>query len=235
MTAKLAAFVLFAAGAFSQDAADRIWGGVFTEAQTARGKELYLKSCTNCHNLALEGSVRGPALRGERFMASWQNGSVNNLFLKIRDSMPATYPETVSDTEKIDVIAFLLSQNGFPAGAAELKLDEEALEAIQIVQKGSHEVPNFALVRIVGCLERGPANTWMLTRSSDPAVTREDTPAAPGAALGSQTFRLVSAATFNPQAHAGQKMEARGLLYRDASGNRLNVTSLEMAAPSCGN
>jgi hypothetical protein len=30
-------------------------------------------------------------------------------------------------------------------------------------------------------------------------------------------------------------MEARGLLYRDAGENRLNLTSLQMAGVTCGN
>jgi mono/diheme cytochrome c family protein len=228
-----------ALGALGQSGAEKIWEGVFTAAQADRGREVYLKNCSNCHNLDLAGSVRGPALRGERFMLAWQNGSVNNLFRKIRDSMPANYPETVSEEGKLDVISYLLKENGFPTGASELKLDAEALESIQIVQKGSQGVPNFALVQMVGCLERGPGKTWMLTRTSDPVVTREDTPTASmignaaSQALGSGSFLLVSAGTFQPEAHVGHRMEARGLIYRDASGNRLNLTSLRMADESC--
>ena len=51
--------------------------------------------------------------------------------------------------------------------------------------------------------------------------------------LGAQTFQLVSVTPFKPEAHKGQKMEARGLLYRDDTDARLNLTSLQMLNSSC--
>src|SRR5215472_17494793 len=108
--------------------AQNIWDGVYTTTQAERGKTAFETSCSNCHNKDLGGSVRAPALRGDKFMLSWENGSVNNLFSKIRFSMPATYPETVSDEVKLDVVAYLFQVNGFPAGSAELKMDADRLE-----------------------------------------------------------------------------------------------------------
>src|SRR5215472_13507222 len=119
--------------------AQSVWDGVYTAAQAERGRSAYETSCVNCHNRDLAGSVRAPALRGDKFMLSWQNGSVNNLYSKIRFSMPATYPDSVSDDVKLDILAYLLQQNGFPAGSADLKMDSERLEAIQIVKKGNME------------------------------------------------------------------------------------------------
>src|SRR5262249_23810177 len=131
---------------------EKIWQGIYTTGQAERGAAIYLKSCSNCHNQDLKGSVRAPGLTGDRFLANWLNGSVNTLYDKIRFSMPATYPETVSDPAKLDVLTFLLQSNGFPSGKSELKQDAEELEAIQIVKQGSHEIPNFALVEVTGCL-----------------------------------------------------------------------------------
>lgn len=225
--------------ALAQSPPDRIWEGIFTAAQAERGKAAYLKSCSNCHIADLNGSVRAPSLKGERFMSAWLNTTMNSLYRKVRDSMPATYPETVADDVKLDIITYLLSENGFPPGKADLKVDEEELERIPIVKQGARGVPNFALVQVVGCLEQGPARGWRLTRASDPAVTREDTSsssaleAASGQPLGSATFLLVSAATFRPEAHAGEKVETRGLFYSDAGGNRLNVTSLRPTGRRC--
>jgi hypothetical protein len=34
--------------------------------------------------------------------------------------MPATYPESVPDSEKIDILTYLLKAIGFPAGKTEL-------------------------------------------------------------------------------------------------------------------
>jgi hypothetical protein len=53
-------------------------------------------------------------------------------------------------------------------------------------------------------------------------------------ALGSQTFQLVSVVPFKPEGHKGQKMEARGLIYRDQADARINLTSLQMVGASCG-
>ena len=219
---------------------DDIWKGVFSSSQAERGKEAYLKNCSNCHNLDLSGSVRAPALKGDKFLAAWLNGSLNNLYSKMRFSMPANFPESVPDEVKLDVLTYVLQSNGFPAGAGELKTDENRLQDIQIVQKGSQSVPNFALVEVVGCLSRGPNGFWSLTRTSEPVVTKEEeAPAAAlkdasGKPLGNLTFRLVSAAGFKPEPQQGHKVEARGLLYREANENRLNLTSLESLAPNCG-
>jgi len=225
--------------AWSADTEDKIWSGVFTAAQVERGKADFEKSCSNCHVSDLSGSVRAPALRGQRFMQNWQNGSVAVLFTKIRDSMPANYPETVPEDVKLNILTFLLNQNGFPTGSAELKLDDKELADIQIVQKGNQTASNFAVVRIVGCLVPGPGKTWTLTKSTDPTVVKEETATlaalktAADSPLGTQTFELVSAVAFKPESRQGQKVEARGLLYRESSHNLLNLTSLESAGSGC--
>lgn len=58
--------------------AQNIWDGIYTTAQAERGKTAFETSCINCHNRDLAGSVRGPALRGDKFMLDWQDRSVNN-------------------------------------------------------------------------------------------------------------------------------------------------------------
>ena len=44
----------------------RIWQGVYSEAQAARGKEVFTSTCIRCHGPDLAG-VTGPALKGDRF------------------------------------------------------------------------------------------------------------------------------------------------------------------------
>jgi mono/diheme cytochrome c family protein len=224
---------------FAQDN-DRIWSGVYTTAQAERGKAAFVKSCSNCHSSTLDGTVRAPALRGDRFMADWINTNVYTLFTKLRDTMPATYPETVADDVKLDILTYLLQANSFPGGSTELKLDEKDLANIQIVKKGMHEIPNFALIAITGCLRQGSGNSWILTNASDPVVTKEETSTdPPPGPLGTQTYLLVSVTAFKPASHQGQKVEARGLLYRQSNSsnpnndNRINLTSLQTVAPEC--
>jgi hypothetical protein len=45
---------------------------------------------------------------------------------------------------------------------------------------------------------------------------------------------LVSVARFIPQSHAGQKVEARGLIYTEPGDERINVTSLRPTGAGCG-
>jgi cytochrome c551/c552 len=219
-----------------------IWDGVFTSAQADRGKAALLQNgCNGCHGADLEGA-RGPSLKGERFIAAWENGSVNRLFSKIRDTMPPLNAEQVSATTKVDIVAYLLQVNGFPSGTTPLIVDAAALDNVQIVRKGAENAgpPNFALVEVKGCLTQGPNGRWMLTNSTTPVITREDSAntaalkSAATAPLGAETFELISVSpSYKADTHKGHKMEARGLLYRDPASAELNLTSLSMVAASC--
>ena len=209
---------------------DKIWTGIYTASQSERGKAAFEKNCSHCHNADLAGSTRAPSLKGDRFMGDWFDTNVYTLFTKLRDTMPATYPETVADGVKLDILTYLLQANGFPAGDIELRLNQKELENIPIVRKGARDIPNFALVQVVGCLEPG----WTLTKATEPLITKEETTTAPvSKPLGTQNYVLVSVAAFKPAAHEGHKMEARGLLYRQPGENRLNLTSLQMLSPTC--
>ena len=216
-----------------------IWDGTYTAAQAARGKANFTTSCERCHLVDLSGGT-GPSLKGTRFMTDWENESLYKIFTKIRDTMPPNFGTTLTDDAKLDVLTYILQVNGFPEGSAELKMDADELDTIQIVRKGVNRpaVPNFSLVQVVGCLAKGPNNTWVLNNTSEPVIgkdqpTPEELKAAEARPIGTQTFRLVSVNSFKPDLHAGQKMEARGLLYREPNDSRLNLTSLQMVASNC--
>jgi mono/diheme cytochrome c family protein len=225
----------------AQDNPDKIWQGVYTDAQADHGKERFTSVCRRCHNDDLGGSERGPALRGERFMMNWELQAINRLFSKIRDTMPPDSPSSLSDDDYVDVVSHILRANGYPAGRDTLKLDD--LENISIVSKageGPRKAPNFVLVQVVGCLMPGSGNAWTLTRATEPVPTG-DQPSTPqmlreaeARALGSETFRLISVGSFAPESHQGQKMQAKGLLYRAPDKLLLNVISLEPVGSACG-
>lgn len=217
----------------------RIWLGVYSEAQAARGKEVFTANCVRCHAQDLAG-VTGPALKGDRFFQTFGSEPVDRLYVKVRDTMPPNYGDTVTDQNKLDAITYILQSNGFPSGANELKLASEDLATAQILRKGEQAViQNFSLVAAVGCLAKGDGNTWMLTKSTDPVSTRDDasTPQALATAatrpLGDKTVRLLNSVPFKPEAHVGHRMEARGLIYNDAGSARLTVTSLQVASETC--
>jgi cytochrome c551/c552 len=217
-----------------------IWDGVFTAAQAARGKAaLQQNGCNGCHGAELEGA-RGPSLKGERFITAWENGGLDKLFTKIRDTMPPLNAEQVSPPTKIDIIAYLLQVNGFPAaGSAELEL--AALVDVQLIRQGAATgAPNFSLVEVLGCLNQNSSGRWILSNSTEPLTTKEETASAADLKasetrkLGTDTFELVSVSpSFKAESHKGHKMAARGLLYKGGSYSELNLTSLSMLAQTC--
>ena len=123
------------AGRERQDAAARrtVWNGVYTAAQADRGAAVYTQDCANCHGAGLEGADMSPALAGAAFMASWNDLSLGDLFERIRISMPADRPGTMTRQQMADVIAHLLRANRFPAGATELPLETPALRTLKFV------------------------------------------------------------------------------------------------------
>ena len=114
----------------------KVWDGVYTAAQAARGKPRFEASCSRCHNIALAGSERGPALKGSAFWSKWENESLGGLYTVIRDTMPRDGgASVVSDEIKTDILAYILSVSGMPAGNDELKVDLRALDGIKIAKK----------------------------------------------------------------------------------------------------
>lgn len=238
-TAIAAVFVawILAAAVAAQAPPSDIWQGVYSTAQAERGRAVYLSACLRCHGPDLAGTT-APALRGERFFETWGGDSIGRLFEKIRDTMPPNFSTTLDDGAKLDIVAFILQGNGFPAGA-ELSLGRPALASVRILRKGEQpRVENFALVHSVGCLVRD-GREWVLRDASDPAATTADRPgaddltAAATTPLGTQRFVLLSAAPFNPVASEGRKVEARGLVYQEGSESLLTVTSV-VRVGECG-
>lgn len=236
-------FILFALGAAvsaqsNEPTRPNVWQGVYTDAQAARGSSEYTTHCANCHRDDLSGY--SSILRGSRFMEKYRESSLELLFDKTKTTMPRGAPGSLSDKAYVDIVAYLLKANEFPAGAQELRVD--ALAQIQLVGKGGPEpVPDFSLVRVVGCLTPNASDgAWMLTNSTDPVRTGNPQPAegelsASGRlALGPQTYRLLTSAAYKPELHKGHKVEVRGFLIRRPTETRLNITSLETLAQACG-
>jgi cytochrome c5 len=234
----LIALLACGVGVRAQDT-PRIWQGVYTTAQAERGKAVFNTTCLRCHGEDLAGNT-APALKGERFQSSWGGEMIEGLFTKVRDTMPPNFGTILDDQVKLDIVTYILQTNGFPAGSTELTVGSTDVANTQILKKDEQaSVQNFSLVQTVGCLATGPNNTWLLTRTAEPVATREDVPSERGLAsaasrpLGTKTFRLVSVVPFKPESHAGQKVEARGLIYTEPGQERINLTSLRAAGGDC--
>ena len=107
-----------------------VWQGVYTVAQSERGRSVYQQSCGQCHGESLGGDI-GPTLVGP-FWAIWEGRTAADLSKTIRTTMPADAPESLKPQEYADLVAYLFSVNKFPAGEKELPTEPAALETIKI-------------------------------------------------------------------------------------------------------
>ena len=145
-------------------------------------------------------------------------------------------PAAVSDNDKLDIVAYVLQRNNFPAGTADLT-DAPRLATLQIMPKDGPSPPRTgSMVEATGCLE-GEGSEWKLTNATPPRIASSSAPAsgqqaADESATGGVTVPLISVFP-RPTAHVGHKMRAKGLFVKTATLERINVTSLEMVAESC--
>jgi mono/diheme cytochrome c family protein len=215
----------------------RIWAGTYTTAQAERGRAVVEAHCGECHQDDLTGG-EGPALVGPTFMLKWEMNSVERLFHKIRDTMPEAGSTDVSDVEKLDAVAYILQQNGFPAGAADLTEGGALAELRMIPRDGPSPPRSGAFVQAVGCLREAKPNVWTLTGSDPQVTTREpmtaaDKEALSAASAGTQTIELLSVYP-RPAALMDNTVLVKGLFVKTASAVRINVTSMELMHLKCG-
>jgi mono/diheme cytochrome c family protein len=220
-------------------AAKTVWDGVYTPAQATRGATVYATECSGCHRDGLPERA-APAANGGRFMEAWAEDNLKSLFTVIKTTMPQTAPGSLSDEKYTDIVAYILKENAFPPGSEELT--PGALDAVRVQAKGGPEpVPNFALVRVGGCLTRAADKTWMVSRASEPVRTREPNAAdeakpeeAPAATTGTRTFKLLQV-YLGADSDSGRQVEVRGFLIRVPNDDRINVTSIRKVAETCEN
>ena len=106
--------------------------GVYTEAQAARGLKIYSQTCSTCHGPALAGDDAATPLTGGQFSSGWSGSSVGELAERIRTSMPANNPGSLSRQQTADVLAYVLSFNKYPVGNAELPPQTDLQNQIKI-------------------------------------------------------------------------------------------------------
>ena len=128
----LAVIAAFHSTLRAQQATSRsVLDGAYTEEQAKRGQALYGQHCTSCHGPTLMGTEMAPALTGAAFNSKWNDRTVNDLFEKIRGSMPGDDPGKLSRQETAAVLAYILSVDKFPAGKTELETESELLKQIR--------------------------------------------------------------------------------------------------------
>jgi mono/diheme cytochrome c family protein len=127
-----AASVLIALAALVAFQERTVWDGVYTAGQAKRGATLYADNCASCHGLALTGGESAPPLTGGEFLSNWNGLTLGDLFERIRMSMPADRPGTLTRAQTAGILAHLLNVGEFPPGTAELSTQTEILKQIRI-------------------------------------------------------------------------------------------------------
>ena len=93
--------------------------GWYTADQATAGRTKYNANCAACHGQNLQGGA-GPALSGTSFAAKWRGRPLSDLYTVAHDQMPLTAPGSLPEATSWQIIAYLLSFNGFQAGTTAL-------------------------------------------------------------------------------------------------------------------
>src|SRR5579871_5895288 len=109
-----------------------VWDGVYTDEQAKRGEQGYVGKCGRCHGAELLGADEAPPLAGGQFLSNYAGQTADDLFERIRVSMPADKPGSMSRQMIADIEAYIFRFNNFPAGSAELATQAEVLKQIRI-------------------------------------------------------------------------------------------------------
>ncbi len=96
--------------------------GVFTEAQVSAGKTVYDNSCKTCHDMRFYRDT----------LRSWNNQPLLYLWESILGTMPADNPGSLMLDEYTNVVAYILSEQGFPTGDTAMDPDN-GMEDIKIL------------------------------------------------------------------------------------------------------
>jgi S-disulfanyl-L-cysteine oxidoreductase SoxD len=117
------------------------WSGVYTADQAAKGKTLFQDNCAKCHGGTLDGNDEIPPLKGSHFMADWESQSVADLIQRVHTTMPMDNPGKLNTESSTAVVAYLLQQNGMPAGNAALNDGTAAQSRIDAVRPANIPAP----------------------------------------------------------------------------------------------
>lgn len=90
----------------------------YSKDQANRGEDTYKKQCVECHGEDLRGGLLGgPPLRGGMFDMHFGGAPASALFVYMSTQMPPESPGRFSDAVYAEIMAYVLSRNGYDDGA----------------------------------------------------------------------------------------------------------------------
>jgi alcohol dehydrogenase (cytochrome c) len=98
--------------------------GVFTANQASQGKALFAQECDTCH--------QAENYTGANFAAKWGGGTLGDVYQDFALSMPPANAGGLTPATYASIVAYFVSESGFPAGNTELPGDVTQLRGIAI-------------------------------------------------------------------------------------------------------
>ena len=219
--------------------------GVYTAAQATRGQAAYERSCSSCHGPNLDGGGQARPLHTTLFLDVWREDYLLSLFQYMETRMPpGKLAGSLPEHDYVDILAYVLQVNQFPAGKEELT--RAALDTTLLVgPDGPQPLPPSATVRAVGCLAHPGGDKWTLIRATSPARVRDgadtddkELKLSAVAPAGTRSYRLENLDDGHTDAElaalTGKKVQAKGVLNGEGETARIYVLSLHDVPSEAG-
>ena len=96
--------------------------GIYSKAQAEAAKPQFDKLCAECHafTVATKKQEKDLPLGDEPFLKKWEGRSLDELLTLIVTTMPNDGSAVVNDEEALNLLAYVLQQNGYAPGKAPL-------------------------------------------------------------------------------------------------------------------
>ncbi len=98
------------------------------------GEQWFKSVCMECH---ATGNLTNPDFR-----LAWRGKSALELFERIRSTMPANKPGTLTQGTYASIVAYLMKVNGMPVGTRRVSSDSSALASIRLTFPAASSASN---------------------------------------------------------------------------------------------
>lgn len=99
---------------------------LYTDAQAQSGAALYTQHCAMCH---------GTAIAGQTFAKPGTNAAIGGIFGVMVTNMPLNQPGSLTHEQYVDIMAYALQKNGYPAGHQALSYKQALSSTAPFVNK----------------------------------------------------------------------------------------------------
>jgi alcohol dehydrogenase (cytochrome c) len=128
---------------------------LFSEDQVAQGRLDYSQHCASCHGTQLQNGG-APTLTGPWFVERWNGKTLGDFYDYVHQTMPLGEAASLAPATYVDIVAFILAQNGFPTGAKPLiKAERDVVLDFPRTSGGGVAVRPPAAKVVIGALD-GP-------------------------------------------------------------------------------